>query len=72
MVLILRVDTRDWQIGNGIVNSTSVYNNFETYLGKAATTLKTGFIVLAHDLYQQSVELAVRPLPCPFRGHFQH
>ena len=52
-------DTRDWQIGGGVVNATDVYTNFETYLRTAATSLSSGFIVLAHDLYQQSVELAV-------------
>lgn len=52
-------DTRDWQIGAGVVNATSVYANFENYLGLATSTFTNGFIVLAHDLYQQSVELAV-------------
>lgn len=52
-------DTRDWQIGGGVVNATDVYTNFESYLTTAATSLASGFIVLAHDLYQQSVELAV-------------
>ncbi|GAA6064364.1 hypothetical protein JCM10212_005878 [Sporobolomyces blumeae] len=52
-------DTRDWQIGGGVVNATTAYTNFETFLGTAATSLSTGFIVLAHDLYQQSVDLAV-------------
>ena len=33
-------------------------NNFETILGNAGS-LNTGFIVLEHDLYQQSVSLAI-------------
>ena len=48
-------DTRDWQITAGVVNSTSVYMNFERFLTTAITTLPNGFVVLAHDLYQQSV-----------------
>ncbi|GAA5974998.1 hypothetical protein JCM11641_006796 [Rhodosporidiobolus odoratus] len=52
-------DTRDWQIGGGVVSAPDVYNNFEKFLSTASTHLTTGFIVLAHDLYQQSVDLAV-------------
>ncbi|GAA5897631.1 uncharacterized protein JCM6883_006761 [Sporobolomyces salmoneus] len=52
-------DTRDWQIGGGVVNATDAYMNFERFLSQATTELDTGFIVLAHDLYQQSVDLAV-------------
>lgn len=48
-------DTRDWQIGAGVVNATSVYMNFENYLALAVNSLPSGFVVLAHDLYQQSV-----------------
>ncbi|KAK4052409.1 chitin deacetylase [Microbotryomycetes sp. JL201] len=51
-------DTQDWQIGAGVVNATTVYNNFENILGMAPS-MPHGFIVLAHDLYQQSVDLAV-------------
>ncbi|BGP50413.1 chitin deacetylase [Rhodotorula kratochvilovae] len=52
-------DTRDWQIGGGVVNATEAYNRFNTFLDQAVSHLPTGFIVLAHDLYQQSVDLAV-------------
>ncbi|BGP18597.1 chitin deacetylase [Rhodosporidiobolus nylandii] len=52
-------DTRDWQIGGGVVSAPDVYNNFERFLSSASSHLSTGFIVLAHDLYQQSVDLAV-------------
>ncbi|GAA5868566.1 hypothetical protein JCM1840_005491 [Sporobolomyces johnsonii] len=51
-------DTRDWQIAAGTVNATEVYNNFDRFLHQATDTLSHGFIVLAHDLYQQSVDLA--------------
>ncbi|GAA6003967.1 hypothetical protein JCM10207_006490 [Rhodosporidiobolus poonsookiae] len=52
-------DTRDWQIGGGVVSAPQVYANFEAFLATASSHLTTGFIVLAHDLYQQSVDLAV-------------
>ena len=52
-------DTRDWQIGGGVVSATQAYNNFNSFLDNAVQTLPHGFIVLAHDLYQQSVDLAV-------------
>ncbi|TNY23310.1 putative chitin deacetylase [Rhodotorula diobovata] len=52
-------DTRDWQIGGGVVTAPEVYNRFESFLSEASSSLSTGFIVLAHDLYQQSVDLAV-------------
>lgn len=46
-------DTRDWQIGGGVVTAPEVYNRFESFLSEASSSLSTGFIVLAHDLYQQ-------------------
>jgi len=51
-------DTQDWQIAGGVVNATTVMNNFDSILGMAPS-LGHGFIVLEHDLYQQSVNLAV-------------
>lgn len=50
-------DTNDWQIGAGKVSAAEVTYNFEQIL-KNASQLDTGYIVLAHDLYKQSVELA--------------
>ncbi|KPV73601.1 carbohydrate esterase family 4 protein, partial [Rhodotorula graminis WP1] len=52
-------DTRDWQIGGGVVTAPDVYTRFDTFLNQASSSLSSGFIVLAHDLYQQSVDLAV-------------
>ncbi|GAA5991745.1 hypothetical protein JCM10908_001119 [Rhodotorula pacifica] len=52
-------DTRDWQIAGNVVSATQAYNNFNSFLDHAVQTLPHGFIVLAHDLYQQSVDLAV-------------
>jgi len=50
-------DTNDWHIPAGYpVNQ--VIDNFETILTDAKQ-LNTGFIVLEHDLYQQTVDLAI-------------
>ncbi|QRV92974.1 chitin deacetylase [Ceratobasidium sp. AG-Ba] len=49
-------DTNDWHVPSGL-SAESVLSNFETILGKASS-LNTGFIVLSHDLYQQTVDLA--------------
>lgn len=51
-------DTSDWRIPGGTANGTSSYAAFNKILAKA-TTLNTGFIVLQHDLYQETVDLAV-------------
>lgn len=51
-------DTFDWQVAGGIVNADTVVSKFETIIDHA-NSLNTGFIVLEHDLYQQSTSLAV-------------
>ncbi|KAG8751553.1 chitin deacetylase [Serendipita sp. 396] len=51
-------DTNDWHIGAGTVSASGVIASFESIL-QDATNLNSGFIVLAHDLYQQSVDLAI-------------
>ncbi|CCO29205.1 hypothetical protein BN14_03209 [Rhizoctonia solani AG-1 IB] len=48
----------DWRIPGGSSNGTYSYGAFNKILEKA-TTLDTGFIVLQHDLYQETVDLAV-------------
>lgn len=50
-------DTNDWHIPSGL-SAAEVLNSFDTILD-TASTLQTGFIVLAHDLYQQTVDLAI-------------
>lgn len=50
-------DTEDWKIGSGVVSAAQVVQNFDGILANS-TSLSTGYIVLAHDLYKQSVELA--------------
>lgn len=50
-------DTADYYIHAGTVTSAQVLQNWEYIMGNV-TTLNTGFIVLEHDLFQQSVEIA--------------
>ncbi|KAF8497299.1 hypothetical protein JB92DRAFT_3125806 [Gautieria morchelliformis] len=50
-------DTNDWKIPGGEATGASSYAQFQTILANALM-LNTGFIVLEHDLYQQSVDLA--------------
>ncbi|CAE7222300.1 unnamed protein product, partial [Rhizoctonia solani] len=49
-------DTNDWHVPGGL-SSETVLSSFETILSKASS-LNTGFIVLSHDLYQQTVDIA--------------
>jgi len=49
-------DTEDWHIPSG-QSVYSVVENFDTILELGAN-ISTGFIVLEHDLYEQTVELA--------------
>lgn len=51
-------DTFDWEIAGGVVNADTVVAKFESIIDNA-TRLDTGFIVLEHDLYQQSTSLAI-------------
>lgn len=51
-------DTDDWNIPGGTATGATSLARFETIL-ETAQNISTGFIVLEHDLYQQTVELAV-------------
>jgi len=51
-------DTNDWRVPAGQVNGTSSYETFQTILNNA-TQMDHGFIVLQHDLYPHTVDLAV-------------
>lgn len=51
-------DTDDWKIFGGTATGQSSVAAFDKIL-EDASKLDTGFIVLEHDLYQQSVDLAV-------------
>ncbi|KAA1468511.1 hypothetical protein DENSPDRAFT_771506 [Dentipellis sp. KUC8613] len=50
-------DTDDFNIAGGVTTVQQVLVNWEHILGNA-TSIDTGFIVLEHDLFQQSVEVA--------------
>ncbi|PWN44432.1 glycoside hydrolase/deacetylase [Ceraceosorus guamensis] len=50
-------DTNDWKIGSGVVSAGEVVSVFDGIIANAST-LDHGYIVLAHDLYEQSVKLA--------------
>jgi hypothetical protein len=50
-------DTDDFNIAGGLVSASQVINNFDQILGNASA-IDTGFIVLEHDLFQQTVEVA--------------
>lgn len=52
-------DTTDWNIPGGQANGETALSKFESILEEMAPKLDTGFIVLEHDLYQQTVDLAV-------------
>ncbi|KAF9793235.1 carbohydrate esterase family 4 protein [Thelephora terrestris] len=51
------LDTGDFYISSGAITSAQVLQNWEYIMGNASV-LNTGFIVLEHDLFQQSVEIA--------------
>jgi len=51
-------DTNDWKIPAGTVTGPQSYQQFQNILANASM-LNTGFIVLEHDLYQETVDLAV-------------
>ncbi|ORY74064.1 hypothetical protein BCR35DRAFT_306855 [Leucosporidium creatinivorum] len=54
-------DTQDWRLGDPAshVTQADVMENFKTFLD-LSQTISTGFIVLAHDLYTTSVNLAIQ------------
>ncbi|KAI6041894.1 carbohydrate esterase family 4 protein [Pisolithus marmoratus] len=51
-------DTNDWKVPGGTVNGSQSFATFQAILNNA-TLLDTGFIVLEHDLYPQTVDLAI-------------
>ncbi|TFY53110.1 hypothetical protein EVJ58_g9632 [Rhodofomes roseus] len=50
-------DTNDWSIPEGSVNVYEVLDNWELIMGNS-TKIDTGFIVLEHDLFEQTVDVA--------------
>ncbi len=56
MLLIILIST-DFDVHGGLSTSFGVLNNWESIMGNAST-IDTGFIVLEHDLFEESVQLA--------------
>lgn len=50
-------DTGDFNVNGGSISSSEVIANWNAIMGNA-TSIQTGFIVLEHDLFQQTVDLA--------------
>ncbi|KAI0343988.1 hypothetical protein BDW22DRAFT_1113490 [Trametopsis cervina] len=50
-------DTGDFNIGAGTITAPQVLQNWENIIANAST-INTGFIVLEHDLFEQSVDIA--------------
>ncbi|KAG0316416.1 chitin deacetylase [Dissophora globulifera] len=51
-------DTNDWNIPANITTASAVISTFQAWLPKVAG-MKTGFIVLEHDLFPQEVDVAI-------------
>ncbi|KAL0947857.1 hypothetical protein HGRIS_010494 [Hohenbuehelia grisea] len=51
-------DTNDWKVAGGLVPGPASFDTFNAILGNAST-METGFIVLQHDLYEITVDLAI-------------
>ncbi|KII85859.1 carbohydrate esterase family 4 protein [Plicaturopsis crispa FD-325 SS-3] len=50
-------DTNDWKVAGGIVPGPESFASFQAILGNASL-IDTGFIVLQHDLFEITVDLA--------------
>ncbi|EGN96678.1 carbohydrate esterase family 4 protein [Serpula lacrymans var. lacrymans S7.3] len=64
-------DTNDWKVPGGVVTGPESFSTFQSILGNA-TIIDTGFVVLQHDLYASTVDLAVGytlPLAMSFNPH---
>lgn len=59
IILMLTDPQTDWNIPGGTATGESSLTKFEQILDVFVPQLTTGFIVLEHDLYQQTVDLAV-------------
>ncbi|KAJ3519528.1 hypothetical protein NM688_g9290 [Phlebia brevispora] len=54
----IKFDTNDWRVAGGQYTGPESFASFENILGNA-TTLDNGFIVLEHDLFEITVDLAI-------------
>jgi len=50
-------DTQDYDVAGDLVSPSEVLGNFSV-IAKNATTMDTGFILIEHDLFQQTVDIA--------------
>jgi peptidoglycan/xylan/chitin deacetylase (PgdA/CDA1 family) len=53
-----KFDSFDWQVPGGQLTGTQAFANFQVILANG-TKFPTGFITLQHDLFEQTVDLAV-------------
>ncbi|KAF5383618.1 hypothetical protein D9615_003551 [Tricholomella constricta] len=51
-------DTNDWRVAGGLVTGQESFKTFQNILTNASA-IDTGFIVLQHDLYEITVDLAI-------------
>ncbi|KAG5647489.1 hypothetical protein DXG03_009425 [Asterophora parasitica] len=51
-------DTNDWRVAGGLVSGQDSFGTFQRILTNA-TAIDSGFIVLQHDLYELTVDLAI-------------
>ncbi|RDB23677.1 Chitin deacetylase [Hypsizygus marmoreus] len=51
-------DTNDWKVAGGLVTGKDSFATFQNILSNASV-IDTGFIVLQHDLYEITVDLAI-------------
>ncbi|KIP04537.1 carbohydrate esterase family 4 protein [Phlebiopsis gigantea 11061_1 CR5-6] len=54
----LKFDTNDWRVAGGQMTGVQQFESFEQLLGNASA-IDTGFIVLEHDLFEITVDLAI-------------
>jgi hypothetical protein len=64
-------DTTDWGIASGKISVDNAVATFEQILNTYVPKLNSGFIVLEHDLYAQSVDVAIKYfLPLATQGKY--
>ncbi|KAG9100896.1 chitin deacetylase [Ceratobasidium sp. 370] len=54
----LQYDSNDWRVNDGSASGAKLLSDFNSLLGRASS-LNTGFVSLQHDLYAQTVNMAV-------------
>ncbi|KAF9542711.1 glycoside hydrolase/deacetylase, partial [Agrocybe pediades] len=51
-------DTNDWKVAGGQGTAADSFNTFQTILSQASQ-METGFVVLEHDLFEVTVDIAI-------------